>query len=148
MDLRFLRCNTCGNIIMFQNDAGPTPACCGTKMETLKAGTSDASIEKHVPVVIVEKGDSKEDKCTGDRFTKVGCCDSYVTVKVGASEHVMTDDHYIEWIVLQTNCGVYTKFLEPGDKAEAVFCLTKGEKAEKAYSYCNLHGLWVSEKLK
>lgn len=148
MDLRFFYCPHCGNLIMFQYDGQTNPSCCGETMQLLKPNTSDASGEKHVPVVIEEHMDLPNDPCSGTRFTKKGCCETYVTVRIGSSAHPMTKDHYIEWIVLMTNMGTYTKFMEPGDIPEAVFCLCKGEKVLKAYCYCNLHKLWATSDLK
>ena len=52
----------------------------------------------------------------------------------------MIDKHYIEWIELITENEVYTKFLNPGDKPEAIF-QTDAEKIT-ARAYCNLHGNW------
>ena len=147
MDLRFLRCNACGNLVIFQYDSGVTPNCCGDEMEELVAGSTDGAAEKHVPMARVENMDAKADKCSGTRFTQKGSCDCYVTVQIGEAEHPMADDHYIEWVVLQTNCGTYTRFFDPGDKPCTTFCLGKGEKPIKVYSYCNLHGLWVSKDL-
>lgn len=145
MGLRILRCNHCGNIIIFQEDSKVTPVCCGEKMQLLDAGSTDASAEKHVPIVIVEKEDQKEDNCTGTRTSKKGSCATYVTVKVGAAPHPMVDSHYIQWILLETNLGTYTKFLEAGDQPEVTFCLGKGEKINAVYEYCNMHGLWVNK---
>lgn len=143
MSMRILRCDYCGNIVIFQRDSAMTPSCCGKKMTLLVPSVDDRFSEKHVPVIIEEKEASRTDRCNGTRFSKKGCCDSYVTVKVGAAQHPMDDDHYIEWIMLETNCGVYTRYLEPEDAPEATFCFCKGEKAVRAYAYCNLHGLWA-----
>ena len=68
-----------------------------------------------------------------------------VTVKVGEVEHPMMEEHFIQFIVLETSNGFQTKYLKPGEKPEAVFVLADGEKAVAAYEYCNLHGLWVKE---
>lgn len=142
MGIRILRCKHCGNIVIFQEDSKVTPVCCGEIMQLLDASTEDALIEKHLPVVEIEREEYKMDDCAGKRHTKKGCCQSYITVRVGSTAHPMVDSHYITWIMLKTNLGTYTKFLEAGDEAEATFCLTKGEKAEQVFSYCNLHGLW------
>ena len=52
--LKFLICKHCGNVIVFTNDSGVTPVCCGEKMQILEANTTDAAFEKHVPVVSKE----------------------------------------------------------------------------------------------
>ena len=94
-------------------------------MTELKGNTSDGATEKHVPVVSVD----------GDK----------VTVKVGSVDHPMLEEHFIQWIVLETTKGFQKKNLKPGEKPEATFALTDGEKAVAAYEYCNLHGLWKAD---
>lgn len=141
MGIRILRCNTCGNIIAFHEDSGVTPQCCGHQMEELKFNEADASLEKHLPYVRTEHV-SKPDHCNGTKFTHRDDCNTFVTVKVGETPHPMTDDHYIEWICLETNCGTHTRYFDPGDDAENTFCLCRCEKPEAVYAYCNLHGLW------
>ena len=37
-EVKFYRCNHCGNIVVVVKDAGVTPMCCGEKMELLVAG--------------------------------------------------------------------------------------------------------------
>ena len=120
--MKFYRCAHCGNIITFLHASGVPVMCCGEKMAELVPGTVDAALEKHVPVM--EETDGK------------------VTVKVGAVAHPMLPEHYIEWIVLETNQGGQIKHLQPGQAPEGVFALAEGEKVEAVYAYCNLHGLW------
>ena len=101
----------------------PCPVmCCGKPMEELVPGTTDAAVEKHVPVWEVKDG--------------------IVNVTVGEVEHPMLDVHYIEWIVLQTKNGVQRKELKPGDAPKALFALAEGDEVEAVYAYCNLHSLW------
>ena len=100
-------------------DTGVPVVCCGEKMHELIPGTTDASVEKHVPVYTVEG--------------------STVHVKVGEAEHPMLPEHYIEWISIQTKQGNQRKELHPGEKPEACFALCKGDEVEAAYAYCNLH---------
>ena len=122
MELKFFRCEQCGNIIEMVEDKGVPVVCCGQRMTELVAGTSDGAREKHVPVYEVK--------------------DNIVHVKVGEVAHPMIPEHYIEWIVLQTKNGVQRKELNPGDKPEACFALCDGDEVEAVYAYCNLHGLW------
>ncbi len=118
----FYKCSHCGNIIAFVKDSGVPVICCGEKMTELVPGTVDASHEKHVPV-----------------YTLDG---STVHVKVGAAEHPMLPEHFIEWISLQTKQGNQRKELCPNGKPEACFALCEGDEVEAVYAYCNLHGLW------
>ena len=123
--MKFYVCKHCGNIITYLNNAGVPVVCCGEKMSELIPGTTDAAVEKHVPVISVDG--------------------NLVTVKIGAVEHPMVDVHYIQWIVLQTNQGNLIKNLQPNQPPVATFVLADGEQAIAAYEYCNLHGLWKKD---
>lgn len=120
--MKFFKCEHCGNIIEFHKDKGVPVMCCGQKMTVLEPGTTDAAQEKHVPVVTQEG--------------------NVVTVKIGAVEHPMVAEHYIEWIILETTNGVQKRSLKPEQAPMAQFILTEGEAVVAAYEYCNLHGLW------
>ena len=126
MEQKFLKCSHCGNIVGMVHDAGVPMMCCGQKMNELIAGTTEASLEKHIPVFTVEN--------------------NKVLVKVGAVEHPMTEEHYIEWISLQTKYGNQRKALKPGDKPEICFSVCEGDEVEAVYAYCNLHSLWKATK--
>lgn len=89
----------------------------------LVPNTSEGAGEKHLPVITV----------SGDT----------VTVEVGSVEHPMTEDHYIQWIYLETKCGGQIKYLTPSDSPKAEFTLINDEVIS-AYEYCNIHGLWQS----
>jgi superoxide reductase len=94
-------------------------------MTELIPGTSDGAHEKHVPV-----GEADGSK---------------IIVKVGEVEHPMMENHFIQYIILETDKGFMLKELTPSDKPCAEFVLADGEKAVAAYEYCNLHGLWKTE---
>lgn len=123
--MEFYVCAHCGNIITKLTDKKVPVVCCGEKMQLLVAGTTDAAVEKHVPVYTVEN--------------------NTVHVKVGSVEHPMTDAHWIEWIIAETNMGFSVRKLTPSDKPEAEFILSVGEELKEVYAYCNLHGLWKAE---
>ena len=55
------------------------------RMSEIVPGTTDAAVEKHVPVWTVENG--------------------VVHVKVGSVEHPMLPEHYIEWVSLGGRTG-------------------------------------------
>ncbi len=120
--MNFFKCKECLSIAM---EIVPGEHACEKKFQELKANTTDASGEKHVPVI--EK--------SGDK----------IVVKVGELEHPMLEEHYIMWIYLETEQGGILKKLSPGQKPEAEFQLSSGDKAVAAYEYCNLHGLWKAE---
>ena len=121
--LQIYKCELCGNIVEMVH-AGPGQlVCCGKPMTLLKEGSTDAALEKHVPVI------EKTDK--GYKVT------------VGSVAHPMADEHYIEWIELIADGIAYHEFLKPGDKPEADFCIEANKVT--AREFCNLHGLWKGE---
>ena len=46
---------------------------------------------------------------------------SHVHVVVGQTKHPMLEEHFIEWITLNTNQGIYRKQLNPGRGAGSRF---------------------------
>ena len=49
--LQIYRCNLCGNMVEVVKVGGGTLVCCGQEMEQLVEGSTDAAVEKHVPVI-------------------------------------------------------------------------------------------------
>lgn len=121
--LSVYKCDKCGNIVEVLHVGGGPLSCCGQPMRELKANTTDAAQEKHVPVFEGNK------------------------VKVGSVAHPMAEDHYIEWIevICKDGSKVLRRFLKPGEEPE--FELPK-EPCDGAVAreYCNKHGLWKGEK--
>lgn len=126
MEQKFYICETCGNIVAYVKNSGVPVFCCGKKMQEIIPGTSDASTEKHVPVIVVD----------GNK----------VTVSVGSIEHPMVKEHYIEWISIETKDGNQRKVLAPEDAPMAEFMITDTDEVKAAYAYCNLHSLWKTDK--
>ena len=91
--MKFYVCEHCGNLITFVHSAGVPVMCCGQKMTELVPGTTDAAVEKHVPVAKTEGGQ--------------------VTVTVGEVEHPMLPEHFIEWIALETPLSPFQDLNEP-----------------------------------
>lgn len=120
----FYRCPICGNIIDIENFSGNVPFCCGHKMEKMTPDDSDGAKEKHVPSCITEE--------------------HKVKVSIGSELHPMDKDHHIEWVALETDRGFYKKYIPLSHEPRVCFHLGKDEKAIAVFSYCNLHGLWVS----
>lgn len=121
---KFYICEKCGNLVGLINESGVPIMCCGQKMTKLEPGTTDASLEKHVPVVNVDG--------------------NIVKVNVGSADHPMVEEHSILWVYLQTDKGGQRKNLEVG-KAPCVEFAIGDEKPIAVYAYCNLHGLWKTE---
>ena len=122
MEQKFYVCKHCGKIIAVVKESGVPVMCCGQKMTELVPGTTDAAVEKHVPSYVVE----------GNK----------VIVTVGEVEHPMAEEHYIEWVSIQTKQGNQRKALKPGEAPKICFSICEGDEVEAVYAYCNLHGLW------
>ena len=85
-DSRFYVCKHCGNLVGMIHNAGVPMVCCGEPMTELIPGSVDASAEKHVPVIQVE----------GD----------LVKVEIGSAAHPMVEEHFIQWVYLQTDLDI------------------------------------------
>lgn len=120
-ELVIRKCKSCGAVVKVLDDCNCKCGivCCDELMEVVKANAVDASFEKHVPTYEI-----KDDK---------------IIVKVN---HVMEDDHYIEWIAGVSDTTDEFKYLNPGDEPVAEFKYVKGMVL---YSYCNRHSLWKVE---
>ena len=54
MEMKFYRCAHCGQIVAIVKGTGVPIICCGEPMQEIIPGTTDAAVEKHVPVYQVE----------------------------------------------------------------------------------------------
>ena len=117
------KCMKCGAVIkVFEDckcgdDCGII--CCNEKMKVLQPNSVDAAVEKHVPEYEVKDGKI---------FAKVN--------------HVMEEDHYIEWIAFVFEDKEVIKYLKPGDEPIAHCKYVPGSTI---YAYCNKHQLWKKE---
>ena len=116
------KCMKCGALVKAINDCkcdNCSIKCCNEEMKELIPNSVDAAIEKHIPEYEI-----KDNKI-------------YITVN-----HVMEEDHYIEWISVVTDNKEYITYLKPGAeaKAEAPYI-----KESTIYAYCNKHSLWKKE---
>ena len=118
-ELIIKRCNSCGATVKMIEGKDVTITCCGEEMKTVVANSVDAAVEKHVPT-----------------YEKV---ENEIQAKVN---HVMEDEHYIEWISLVSENKEYSVKFKAGEVAEAVFPYIPGSML---YVYCNKHGLWSKE---
>ena len=124
MNIQFFVCKKCQKIAVIVKPSSCPTVCCGDEMVELKPASTDGATEKHVPVITVNG--------------------QTVNVAVGSVDHPMLPEHYIEWILLQTDKGIQKKTLEPGQPPKADFAILPDEKVVAAYEYCNLHRLWKS----
>ncbi len=115
-ELKLKRCKNCGALVKVLEEGSGNYICCGEPMEEVKANSVDASFEKHVPT-----------------YEKVK---DNIHIKVN---HVMDEDHYIEWILVKTEKENREVILKPGDAPEMT---VPYEKGALIYAYCNKHGLW------
>ena len=118
-------CTICGNVVEVVNTGAPSLVCCGQPMEKLVAGSKDASLEKHVPVVEAVGGGIK--------------------VKVGSAAHPMEEKHFIRFIEVLTKDQVLRAELAPNQAPEASFLVNSDDVVE-VREYCTVHGLWNASK--
>lgn len=123
--MKFYKCKICGKIVAMVKESSCPTKCCGEAMVELVPNTEDGAYEKHIPVYVVEG--------------------NVVHVSVGEVLHPMLDNHYIEWIAVQTNFGNKRKILNPNEEPKADFALLPGEKVIKVLEHCNLHGLYSTK---
>ena len=122
MDYKFYICKHCGNIITMVKDCGVPVVCCGEKMHELVPCSTQAAVEKHMPVYKIDGNN--------------------VFVTVGENAHPMQEEHYIQWVALVPKQGLQVKNLKPDQNPDVCFALSDGDEVEAVYAYCNLHGLW------
>ncbi len=114
--MRIYQCEKCKKFIFTNGELN-----CEGWVELI-ASSVDASKEKHVPIVTK--------KC------------KQVKVDVGSVAHPMTEEHLIEWVLIETEQGYQIKYLTKDSAPVASFSLADGDKLVAVYAYCNLHGLW------
>ncbi len=124
MEMKFYCCRHCGNQVSMLHDAGVPMTCCGEKMAELVPNATDASREKHLPVVTRKDG--------------------ALHVSIGEVHHPMAKEHLIQWVCVQTDKGSMCKHLTAQDGVQLTFPLGD-EKPLAVYAYCNQHGLWMTK---
>lgn len=121
---RFFICKHCGNLIGLVLNAGVPLVCCGEKMSEIVPNTTEASVEKHLPVANLEG--------------------NTLNVNIGSVPHPMEEGHHITFVYVETENGGQRKSLKVGDQPSVSFALIN-DKPIAVYAYCNLHGLWKTE---
>jgi len=123
-DSKFYRCAICGNLVYLIDQGKGTLVCCGQPMDKLIANTTDASMEKHVPVTRIDG--------------------NTVTIKIGSEPHPMLPEHHIEWVFIEgaaSGCLYYLKI----DGQPEISVPLPGDKPVTVYAYCNIHGLFAED---
>ena len=121
-ELKIKKCLKCGAIVKVIEDCKCENCgimCCGEQMKELVPNSVDAAVEKHVPTYEVKDGK--------------------IFVKVN---HVMEEDHFIEWVSIVFEGKEVTTYFKPGEEAVAHCKYVPGSTI---YAYCNKHGLWKTE---
>lgn len=118
-------CSICGNVVEVVNTGATSLVCCNKPMDKLVAGSKDASLEKHVPVIETVDGGIK--------------------VKVGSAPHPMEEKHFIRFIEVSTKDQVLRAELAPNQAPEASF-MVKADEVVEVREYCTVHGLWNASK--
>ena len=119
-------CKHCGNLVAMINDAGRNIGCCGMDMNEV-VPESRVGDEKHAPHIRI-KGDS-------------------ALVSVGNEEHrhPQSREHGIRWVCLVTDLGSHRRIIGDEEEPTVEIPLDKDEKPIRAFAYCNLHGLRVTD---
>ena len=122
-ELIIKKCMSCGATVKVLEDCKCGEdcgiKCCGEKMTVLEPNSVDASFEKHVPTYEVKDGK--------------------IFVRVN---HVMEEEHYIEWISIVSEGKECITYLKPGEEAVAHCKYVPGATI---YAYCNKHELWKAD---
>ena len=120
-ELIIRKCDKCGAIVKKIKEC-KCPCkiqCCDEEMKVLIPNSVDASAEKHVPTYEVKDG-------------KI----------IARVNHVMEEDHYIEWICIVHENKECTTYFKPGDEPIATCKYVPGSTI---YAYCNKHSLWKKD---
>ncbi len=112
--MKIVKCHS-GNIMLVLKEVSEV------EDKAIRANEVDASFEKHVP----------QYEILGDQ----------VEIFVN---HVMEEDHYIEWILVDYGEKQVIQHFVPGDDPRVTVPYQEGMKA---YSYCNKHSLWANEEI-
>ena len=115
------KCLKCGAIVKVVEDCNCPCGieCCGEEMKAIVPNSVDAAIEKHVPVYEVKDG-------------KI----------IARVNHVMEEEHYIEWILVVYDEKEIWTYFKTGDKPVVSAEYVPGSTI---YAYCNKHSLWKKD---
>lgn len=120
-EAKYYMCEDCSSILELVEGKGAHDGA-GVKLREIHPNTSEGAGEKHIPEVEVQG--------------------NAVTVRVGSILHPMVKEHYIGWVAVHTDHGMYRRDFETGREPETKFLLEEDETISAVYAYCNEHGLW------
>jgi len=121
--LQIFKCDICGNVIEITHDGADSLVCCNQDMKLLP---------EHI---------ASQDNAHYAHFEEI----DDITKKIHFN-HVMNDQHHIEYIEVISNDKKYIKrkFLQENETPELIF-RCKCEKGYYARLYCNLDGVWITK---
>lgn len=126
--LDLYKCNVCGNLVEVILAGAGELVCCGQPMELLQPHTSEPEVgEKHIPVFTITDNDGLE-------------------IRVGATLHPMTEEHYIQFIETISNDKNHIELQYFAPSGQPIMLLQDRLGAKKARAFCNIHGLWEDEQ--
>ena len=125
--LELYKCNVCGNLVQVLLSGVGELVCCGETMKLITSKNSNNDIElteKHSPVF--EQEDNGE-----------------IIVKV--VKHPMVNEHYIMFVetISATQDEIKINYFYPENEVIMKSCIDNNQTAQ---SYCNIHGLYVTQK--
>lgn len=121
--MKIYRCRLCGQIIVKLEDSSLPITCCNEEMEELVPKDNKLEgLEKHIPVYKIHN--------------------NKIDIQIGSILHPYKEEHYIMWILIETNQGFKVRYFNPDQPPIASFPLDKDEIVYHIYSYCNIHSLW------
>jgi len=122
-DLRIAYCPKCHKGVLLDDIHKDVPMCCGSEMKILTAQVHGKEEDTHLPVIARKDG--------------------HLYAYAGSYEHPMDPDHFIAWMVLETEQSARICNFQPGDEPKAAFL--PGEAVIAVYACCTKHGLWKTE---
>ena len=120
---KIARCSICRQITVMEEDQAAMPVCCGKEMEELHLNQDDSLDDTHLPVIARRDG--------------------HLYAYAGAYEHPMEPDHYIEWLLLESEHSWRICSFQPHEEPKAEF--QPDEAVTAVYAYCSKDGLWKTE---
>ncbi len=115
-------CTHCKNMVEIVSTGAEALVCCEDPMLLIVPNTTEATTDKHIPVIVEET-------------------DTSIIVNIGSVDHPMLEEHHIVFIEVVTEDMVIRKELKPGMKPRAEFPVRRADVIE-IREFCNIHMVW------
>ena len=119
--MKFYMCPETKTVIEVIEGQQAPLTCDGKPMEELVPNSTNAAVEKHMPVLSIENGELK--------------------VCVGEVEHPSIEKHWIPFVAVKAGDLVLRRTIKATEKPEAVFPLGNFKGEVEVYAWCNLQSL-------